>query len=103
MIPCDGSLPRLDTRHEIRDQLAAGATSDEIVGFFSSRYGDRVLGDLPHSGFNLLLCGWRWASVLLTTVIGGVALMRLRRPSAVTPTIVGAASGPRFDGQSAEA
>ena len=37
-----------DMRREIRDQLAAGANNDDVLLFFSSRFGDRVLADLPH-------------------------------------------------------
>ena len=47
-----------DMRVEIRERLAAGQTPDDILLFFSSRFGERVLADLPRSGFNLVLFGW---------------------------------------------
>lgn len=59
-----------DMRQSIREQLEAGATPDEVLLFFSTRYGDRVLASLPREGFNLVLWGWVAASMLL---MGGAA------------------------------
>jgi cytochrome c-type biogenesis protein CcmH/NrfF len=60
----------VDMRQSIREQLEAGATPDEVLLFFSTRYGDRVLATLPKEGFNLVLWGWVAASMLL---MGGAA------------------------------
>ena len=68
-----------DMRREIRDQLAAGANNDDVLLFFSARFGDRVLADLPRSGFNLVLFGWVGGSILLVGLGGGLTLWRLRR------------------------
>ena len=68
-----------DMRREIRDQLAAGANNDDVLLFFSTRFGDRVLADLPRSGFNLVLFGWVGGSILLVGLGGGMMLWRLRR------------------------
>ncbi|MYA20448.1 MAG: hypothetical protein F4Z25_09385 [Chloroflexi bacterium] len=68
-----------DMRREIRDQLAAGANNDDVLLFFSTRFGDRVLADLPRSGFNLVLFGWVAGSILLVGLGGGLTLWRLRR------------------------
>ena len=68
-----------DMRREIRDQLAAGANNDDVLLFFSSRFGDRVLADLPRSGFNLVLFGWVGGSIVLVALGGGMTLWRLRR------------------------
>ena len=68
-----------DMRALIRERLAAGEGPDEIVGFFSDRYGQRVLADLPKSGFNLVLFCWVGASIALVALIGSVVLLRLRR------------------------
>ncbi|MYB42580.1 MAG: cytochrome c-type biogenesis protein CcmH [Chloroflexi bacterium] len=78
-----------DMRREIRDQLAAGAKNDDVLLFFSTRFGDRVLADLPRSGFNLVLFGWVGGSILLVAFGGGMTLWRLRRsarPLAATGT-----------------
>jgi cytochrome c-type biogenesis protein CcmH/NrfF len=76
-----------DMRETIRRELAAGRPPDDIVLFFKNRYGERVLADLPKSGFNLLLWGWVGASLLLVTAGGALGLYRLRRAS--TPVRTG--------------
>jgi len=80
-----------DMRREIRDQLAAGANNDDVLLFFSSRFGDRVLADLPRSGFNLVLFGWVGGSIVLVALGGGMTLWRLRR-SARPLAVAGAPS-----------
>ncbi len=70
-----------DMRETIRRELAAGRPSDDIIFFFRNRYGERVLADLPKSGFNLLLWGWVAASMALVTAGGALGLYRLRRGS----------------------
>ena len=70
-----------DMRETIRRELAAGRPSDDIIYFFRNRYGDRVLAELPKSGFNLLLWGWVAASMALVTAGGALGLYRLRQGS----------------------
>lgn len=70
-----------DMRGEIREQLAAGASNDDVLLFFSTRFGDRVLADLPRSGFNLVLFGWVAGSIAIVALGGGLSLWRLRRGS----------------------
>ena len=78
----------VDMRALIQERLAAGATADDILLFFSNRYGERVLADLPRSGFNLVLFGWVGGSLLLVLLAGGAVLLRLRRSA--SPVAVGA-------------
>lgn len=68
-----------DMKSVIRTQLAAGATGDDILLYFSNRYGPRVLAQLPREGFNLWLWGWVGASVALVAGIGGWMLVSQRR------------------------
>lgn len=68
-----------DMRAEIRDQLAAGRSGDDILLYFSDRFGDVVLAELPREGFNLWLFGWVGGSTLLVAAIGATALWRMRR------------------------
>lgn len=79
-----------DMRREIRDQLAAGAKNDDVLLFFSSRFGDRVLADLPRSGFNLVLFGWVGGSIVLVAFGGGMTLWRLRRSARPLAATAGA-------------
>ncbi|MDA1061426.1 MAG: cytochrome c-type biogenesis protein CcmH [Chloroflexi bacterium] len=72
-----------DMRLEIRERLGAGHTSDDILLFFSSRFGDRVLADLPRSGFNLVLFGWVGGSIVFVLVAGSATLWRLRRTASL--------------------
>ena len=75
----------VDMRALIRERLAEGAAPDEIVLFFSNRYGERVLADLPKSGFNLVLFGWVGGSIVLVALAGGLILLRMRRSAAPAP------------------
>ena len=70
-----------DMKQIIRERLAAGATPDDIILFFETRYGPKVRAELPRAGFNLVLFGWVGAAIALTGTIGGYALVRLRRDS----------------------
>lgn len=54
-------------RQEIREQLAAGRTKDEIIDSFVERYGDRVVG-IPRDPL------LRWLSLLGPVVITALAL-----------------------------
>ena len=75
----------IDMRALIREKIAAGESDEQIIGYFTGRYGDRVLADVPREGFNLVLFGWVGASVALVAVVGGAVLWRLRRTAAPTP------------------
>ncbi len=77
----------VDMRALIRERLAEGAAPDEIVLFFSNRYGERVLADLPKSGFNLVLFGWVGGSIVLVALVGGLVLLRMRRSATFVPTV----------------
>jgi cytochrome c-type biogenesis protein CcmH len=91
---CELAICR-DMRDEIRERLAAGQTGDDILLFFSNRFGDRVLADLPRSGFNLVLFGWVGGSVVLVAVAGAATLWRLRRSATPAPALAGGSPDPR--------
>lgn len=74
-----------DMRALIRERLAQGQSDDQIIEYFTGRYGQRVLADVPRSGFNLVLFGWVGASILAVALVGGVVLWRLRRSAAPPP------------------
>ncbi len=69
----------IDMRKEIREQLQNGRNSDEIIFYFQNRYGQRVLADLPRSGFNIVLFGWVLTSIALVTLGGCYTLFRLNQ------------------------
>lgn len=71
----------LDLRRQIREQIAAGKSNTEILGYMTARYGDFVLYRPPLKGTTLLL--WFGPALLL---LGGVwfawRVVRLRRSTA---------------------
>lgn len=69
----------IDMREQVREQLVQGRTNDEIIFFFSNRYGQRVLAEIPREGFNLVLFGWVGGSLLLVAGGGALFLLHLRR------------------------
>ena len=74
-----------DMRTQIREQLAEGRSPDDILLFFSNRFGDRVLAELPKEGFNLFLFGWVGGSILLAGLATALALRQLRRTARPAP------------------
>lgn len=51
---------------ELREQVVAGRSRDQITGYFAARYGDTVLLDPPRRGVNLLL----WLGPIAAAVLG---------------------------------
>lgn len=74
-----------DMRREVRDRIAQGQSDAEIIAYFQGRYGQRVLADVPRTGFNLLLFAWVGGSLLLVAVLGAFVLLRLRRTASAAP------------------
>jgi cytochrome c-type biogenesis protein CcmH len=63
-------------RNQIREQIAAGRTDDEILAYMVQRYGDFVLYQPPLKATTVLL----WAGPALLVLGGGFVLVRnLRR------------------------
>jgi cytochrome c-type biogenesis protein CcmH len=70
-----------DLRQQVREQIAAGKSDDEIVNFMTTRYGDFVLYRPPLKGTTVLL----WAGPALLLVAGFamlVVVLRKRRAAA---------------------
>jgi len=72
-----------DLRRQIREQIAAGKSDDEIVDYMVNRYGDFVLYQPPFKATTVLL----WAGPALLLAGGFFVLVRnvRRRPAAETP------------------
>lgn len=69
-----------EMRAEIASRLRAGASADEVRGYFVERYGDWVLLEPPRRGLNLV----PWLVPVVGLIAGGgiwLALVR-RRPGA---------------------
>lgn len=66
-----------DLRQQIRNQLAAGSTPDQVRGFMTDRYGDFVLYKPPFSARTALL--WIGPGLLLLGALFGLNLVMRRR------------------------
>jgi cytochrome c-type biogenesis protein CcmH len=74
----------VDLRTQIREQIAAGRSDDQIVEYMVTRYGDFVLYEPPFKPTTILL----WVGPLLLLVGGFFILIRnLRRRPATEPTL----------------
>jgi cytochrome c-type biogenesis protein CcmH len=75
----------IDWREEIRVQLVAGRTEEEIQQYFVDRYGARVLSSPPREGFNLIVWLLPVALVLVGIVFFARYLGGLRAQRAPAP------------------
>ena len=55
-----------DWRAQIKDQLAAGWTEDQVVDYFVAQYGERVLAEPQRRGFSSLL----WLLPVIAVMLG---------------------------------
>lgn len=69
----------VDLRNQVREQLAAGKSEDEVIDFLVGRYGDFVLYKPPFRAATALL--WLGPGALAVLGLGWLAL-RLRRRAA---------------------
>lgn len=79
-----------DLREQVRAQIAAGKSDDEIIAFLTERYGDFVRYRPAFKGRTLLL--WLGPFALLA-LAGGIAVAFMRRSRAAAP------AAPRADAQ----
>jgi cytochrome c-type biogenesis protein CcmH len=71
----------LDLRQQIREQIAAGKTDDDILQYMVNRYGDFVLYRPPFKATTLVL----WGGPALLLIIGMFALARALRGRRAAP------------------
>ena len=69
------SILASDLRREVREQLAAGATNQEIFDFLTERYGEFALYKPPLNARTLVL----WAAPPVFLLLAGVVLVRVVR------------------------
>jgi len=68
-------------RVEIRELLAAGKTEQEILDYYASTYGERILASPQARGFNLLVYILPWVALLAGAAIVIAFLRRQRSPT----------------------
>ena len=65
-------------RKEVRAMVAAGKSRDEILDYYVSEYGERILAAPRPKGFNILAYILPWAALILGAWLLIVLLKRLR-------------------------
>src|SRR5258706_7755141 len=70
----------VDLRNQIREQLAAGKSEEDVKSYMVARYGDFVLYRPPFKATTLLLWGWPFGFLAL----GFFLLLRVTRRKAST-------------------
>jgi len=71
----------VDLRRQVREQIAAGRTDEEIIKYMTDRYGDFVLYRPPVKATTILL----WGGPLLLLAIGAFTLLRIMRERRAAP------------------
>ncbi len=80
-----------DWRAQIKDELTAGWTDDQVIQYFVAQYGERVLAEPRRSGFTSFV----WLLPIVVTAIGLVIVaLILRSWKARRPALVPAALSP---------
>ncbi len=82
-LPVTESPNELSTEmlREIREQVAAGRTDDQIYAYFASRFGENVLLNPPRRGLTLAL----WVLPVVALLGGAYGLARYLRSASRTP------------------
>lgn len=62
-----------DWRAQIRDQLTAGWSEEQIIDYFVTQYGERVLAEPQRSGFTSLV----WFLPVITVLLGIVIVWQI--------------------------
>jgi cytochrome c-type biogenesis protein CcmH len=71
----------VDLRRQVREQIAAGRSDDEIITYMTDRYGDFVLYRPPLKATTVLL----WGGPLLLLILGAIMLLRIMRERRAAP------------------
>ncbi|HET9977326.1 MAG TPA: cytochrome c-type biogenesis protein [Burkholderiaceae bacterium] len=78
----------LDLKNQVREQLKAGRSADEVLAYMTQRYGDFVLYKPPWKGSTVLLWAGPALLVLLGVGLGWRAVSRqARRPAREEPDV----------------
>jgi cytochrome c-type biogenesis protein CcmH/NrfF len=81
-VQCPSGIP---LKAEIAEQLAAGKNRAEVLTYFSTKYGEKILSSPTTTGFNLVAWVMPFAVVLLAGALIVMFTRRLRRVTRPTP------------------
>lgn len=69
----------LDMKEVIREKLRAGESEDQILNYFSARYGDSVLASPPTSGFSAVVWIVPPAALLFGVALLAIIMRRMKK------------------------
>jgi len=87
-LQCPSGIP---LKQEIASQLALGKTREDILSYFSGKYGEKILSAPTTTGFNIVAWVTPFAVVLLSTMVLVLLTRRWRRPPEPAPPAAPAA------------
>jgi cytochrome c-type biogenesis protein CcmH len=68
-------------RNEVHSMVVSGKSRDEILDYYVSKYGERILASPRARGFNSLVYILPWAALILGAWVVVILLKKLRRPT----------------------
>ena len=74
-----------DWRDEIRELLETGSTEADVEAYFVERYGVRVLGEPPRSGFTALVWILPIVGLAVGALVFGRSVFQMRRAAPASP------------------
>lgn len=72
-------------REEIRQQMVAGQTDEQIIASFIARYGERVIGSPQDPALRAISLVTPWALAIIAIVVAGYTLWRWRSREGAQP------------------
>jgi cytochrome c-type biogenesis protein CcmH len=86
---CGSGIP---LKKEIGEQIAAGKSREEILGYFTKKYGEKILSSPTTTGFNIAAWTVPFVVIALGGLIIGVVLVRWRRSTGADSSPVASVS-----------
>ena len=83
-VQCPSGIP---LKEEIAAQLASGKSADEVLSYFSTKYGEKILSAPTTTGFNLFAWITPFAVVLVAATVIVAVSRRWRRKEVVAPPV----------------
>lgn len=88
-LQCPSGIP---LKAEIGEQLALGKTRSDVLQYFATKYGEKILSAPTTSGFNLVAWITPFAAVLVACALIVAFTRRWRRPERPATALPAAAS-----------
>ena len=79
---CGSGIP---LKQEIAGQIAAGKSREDILGYFQTKYGEKILSSPTATGFNIAAWTVPFVVIALGGLVIGVVLTRWRRSTTNDP------------------